>query len=83
VINVEGSGCTVTVFSAETKQNENLTELIFENNLAKTEITSVAKVTGIHSKGSSGLCGTAEATAGTYEGTIKSKLVGGGELFVG
>jgi hypothetical protein len=82
VINVTGAGCTDTVFSAETKQNEKLKELTFTNNAAKTEITTAASVKGISSKGSGGICGTEEAKAGTYTGTIVSKLVAGGKLFV-
>lgn len=58
-----------------------LKEILFDNNAAKTEITALAHVQKIRSVGT-GVCGSAtEATAGTYKGTLVSKLESGGELF--
>jgi len=76
-IKVEGIGACEIVVGAQ----EKLKLLTFENNAAKTEITTKAKEVGITSKGSGGLCGGAH-TGGTYTGTVISKLEKGGELFV-
>jgi len=69
-IEVTGSGCTVEVFAQGP-----LGTLTFTNEAGGIKTT--ANVTGIHSKGSGGLCGSTEATAGTYEGTVTSKAAEG------
>jgi hypothetical protein len=74
-IKVEGIGACEIVVEAQ----KGLKELLFDNNAAKTEITALAHVGGIKSKGSGGLCGGSH-TGGTYTGNVTSKLVEVGEL---
>jgi hypothetical protein len=75
LVMLEGLGCHVTI-----PTQAGPLESVSYTNESGGKVMAAANISGIHSFGSGGSCGTAEETGGSYTGSIEAELEGGGKL---